>query len=103
MPSSYDHWTFGDFDRDPIRESDDCVRAPAAHVRLAMRRALGRDVGPTITFKRPDTGRHVTMPMNTMDPILLLAHSRKFMRSSEHYAEQYGEVRQRVVSPVMLP
>jgi hypothetical protein len=102
MATRHDHWLHGDFDRDAAPEPKEDLK-PAAHIRLARRRIKGRDTGPVITFKREDTGRMVTERMNTMDPILLLAHSRRFMRSSHHYAMQYGEIRQRVVSPVWLP
>jgi len=57
----------------------------------------------TYSFRRVDTGEWVTLPIDILDPILLLAGHRKNWRRSEYHAEQYGVIRQRVVSPVLLP
>jgi len=82
-----------------------CVEslAPPSRVRWALRREKGRNLSGTHTFKRVDTGEWVTLPTDTLDPILLLAVHRKNWCRSEYHAEQYGVIRQRVVSPVLLP
>lgn len=76
---------------------------PPRDVRWALRRIKGRPMSGTHTFQRADTGEWVTLPTDTLDPILLLAVHRKHHRRSEYHAEQYGVIRQRVVSPVLLP
>lgn len=77
--------------------------APPRDVRWALRRSKGRPVSGTHTFQRVDTGEWVTLPTDILDPILLLAVHRKHWCRSEYHAEQYGVIRQRVVSPVLLP
>jgi len=79
------------------------TEAPPHDVRWALRRSKGRPMSGTHTFQRVDTGEWVTLPTDTMDPILLLAVHRKHWCRSEYHAEQYGVIRQRVVSPVLLP
>lgn len=76
---------------------------PPRDVRWALRRDKGRPMSGTHTFRRVDTGEWVTLPNETLDPILLLPVYRKYWRRSEYHAEQYGVIRQRVVSPVLLP
>lgn len=46
------------------------------------------------------TGR---VRIGPVDPIEQLASARKRRYTSPFYAQRYGEIRQRVVSPVMLP
>lgn len=70
--------------------------------RQTMRAAKGRD--GTRYAQWDQTARTVRPPTITEDPILNLAVARqnRFMRFPESM-ERYGEIRQRVVSAVVLP
>lgn len=71
--------------------------------RLNYRRALGRPVSGTTSYIRSDTGKMVTQHTALVDPILLLRGARRFANSPGWHAQEYGRIRQAVVSPVYLP
>lgn len=54
------------------------------------------------TYQVPGGGWE-TFPANRVDPIRQLWSARRFAREPGYWAVLYGELRQRVVSPVLLP
>lgn len=74
---------------------------PALPFRLAYRRARGRSTG-SISYFLPNGGME-TAANNRDDPLRQLYCARRFARSPGYGAMHYGEIRQRVVSPVLLP
>lgn len=74
-----------------------------ATTRQHLRILLGRPV-PRITHDQWDQSRRRIVAMGTrQDPMLDLYVARQNQRRSPLNAMRYGELRQRVVSPVVLP
>lgn len=91
-----------DLDTDHLRSHDEIRLSNAiADERAAIRKIRGR--GPKVRQWRPDS-KHYPMRYSVVrDPILDLKALRTLRRVSPYQAMTYGEVRQAVVSPVVLP
>jgi hypothetical protein len=50
-----------------------------------------------------ECGGHGKIRVTPVDPITALAAARKLRLANPYSAQRYGEIRQRVVSPVFLP